>query len=338
MLAAYKKRIYKTALITSPIMGIYGVSPFYLFLKITIIDFLEISVSLTCFAFVYWIANILVLNITPENKAWMRYVLSYTFTMLLQSIFIILGQRTGSAPQAIDAQFSLSPNLLAYPIITSLAINTIILIIIQSITVEHKRKVAELEVVTLKASNLEAQKQMLIQQLQPHFLFNALSTLKSLIRDKPKEAENYSVKLSSFLRYGIKAHQNYWVPLEEELAFTKDYVEMQKVRFGDSFSCQIAIPDSLFYSKIPTYALQTLVENAIKHNSFTERKPLLIKIDLVDHCLRVWNNKLALIKIESESSGTGLTNLNERYKLLTGKEIKIEEGDDYFCVSFELMP
>lgn len=223
----------------------------------------------------------------------------------------------------------------AYPIISILAINTIILIIINSVSLRHEKEIAEIEIKNLKVSNLEAQRQVLLQQLHPHFLFNALSTLKSLITENPEEGENYVVKLSEFLRYSVQAHAKEVVSLSEELRFTQDYIDVQKMRFGEALHCEIAIPDEVLSKKIPVYALQTLIENAIKHNNFTEKKPLLINIGWEGNRLKVSNNKQAKQLINP--SGTGLTNLNKRYQIVANKDIEIINQDNEFIVFIHLL-
>jgi LytS/YehU family sensor histidine kinase len=222
-----------------------------------------------------------------------------------------------------------------YPLTATFAINAIILVIIRSVILEERKDIAETEIQKLRVSNLEAQKQVLLQQLHPHFLFNALSTLKSLVREDPEEAENYTIKLSEFLRYSIQAHSNELVYLQDELQFTQYYIEMQKVRFGKAFDCNILIPESVLQMKLPVFALQTLVENAIKHNIFTEKRPLIIDVTFENNMLKISNNKLPKILIQN--SGTGLINLNERYKLVSEKQVEIINGEKEFTVFISLL-
>jgi two-component system, LytTR family, sensor kinase len=221
------------------------------------------------------------------------------------------------------------------PLIPAIAINTLILILSNSIILQFQKESAELEIERLKVNNLEAQKLILLQQLQPHFLFNALSTLKSLISENPTNAEDYTVRLSDFLRYSVQAKNNEVVSLAEELTFTNNYIQLQKVRFGDSFQCPIDIPEQYLSKKIPVYALQTLVENAIKHNSFTDKKPLLIRVSVERNRIKVSNNLLP--KTLQTPSGTGLENLNQRYKLITDKEIEIVKTETEFTLYIDLI-
>lgn len=275
----------------------------------------------------FWLININLLKLTKQNHQ-KRYVLSFLSTITLHLAIGFL------APKFIAFQAN-QIGFVSYRIIAICAINAIILIIINSIVLQEQKADVEKEVEKLKIVNLETQKQVLLQQLQPHFLFNALSTLKSLIRDNPDEAENYSVKLSEFLRYSIQANQLEEVVLEEELLFTQDYIDLQKVRFGSALVYNIAIQPHLLRLKVPVYAIQTLVENAIKHNAFTEKKPLTISISSSENRLKVENNRSP--KQLVHYSGTGLNNLNQRYLMISGQGIEIVEQVTRFTVYLNLL-
>ncbi len=318
-------KLFRLAFISSPILAIYGVAPIYIFQHLFYPLMLGAFFFLTFIIFVFWLINIRLTHFAKEP--FKRYALSYIFTTLLHFSMTILAPRFPLQGDTII--------FVAYPIISILAINSIILIIINSILLEYEKKIIESEIKNLKLSNLEAQKQVLLQQLQPHFLFNALSTLKSLISENPEEGESYVVKLSEFLRYSVQAHTKEVVFLSEELRFTQDYIDLQKMRFGEALHCEVAIPDEIFSKKIPVYALQTLVENAIKHNNFTEKKPLLISIGWEDNRLKVSNNKQA--KQLVNLSGTGLTNLNRRYQIVANKDVEIINQENEFVVFIHLL-
>jgi two-component system, LytTR family, sensor kinase len=330
------KRLLRTALVSSPIIALYGVTPVYLFNKVPVSFLLFAGTGLVVNVLVFWLINIWILRLTfTSGKVWKQYVLSYSVILIIHTGFMLLRRILVLPAMEEDALIIDKTIFIAYPLISVLAINTIILIICNSIITAQKNKNAELEIQELKVANLEAQKQVLIRQLQPHFLFNTLSVLKSLIKENPEEAENYSVKLSEFLRYSVQVHKSDLVTVEQELKFATDYLELQKVRFEDSLICDIEIPGYIYSMHIPAYALQTLVENAIKHNAFTEKRPLHIRITHENGMIKVWNNKM-LAKI-TESTGTGLINLNERYKIIANSEIEITEGKDEFCVGVKLI-
>lgn len=319
-----EKRLYRTAFISSPIIALIGATPIYIVERVQNSKILLAWSILTMTIFAFWVINILIIQKINTYQSNKRYLLSYMLVLLLQSIVI----------------FSLSHlrPLQVYPLMpffAAIGINTIIIILCNTILLQFKNESAEIEIQQLKISNLEAQKQMLLQQLQPHFLFNALSTLKSLIKENPVMAENYTLQLSEFLRYSSQAKDREIVTLKDELQFTQDYINLQSVRFGTAFSCEIDIPFDVVEKKVPVYALQSLVENAIKHNSFNEKKPLIIKITIIDSFVVVINNKRT--KVLQQPSGTGLQNLMLRYKIVAEKSIKINDGEDEFTVEIPLL-
>jgi len=239
-------------------------------------------------------------------------------------------------PERDVPELAKNTSLIAYPILSILASNTITLILINLLLSQEKRQNAEAQIQKLSVANLEVEKKILQQQLQPHFLFNALSTLKSLIKDNPDDAENYTVKLSEFLRYSIDTNKNELVSLEDELQFTDGYIELQKARFPNSLFCTITVSDNILERKIPIFGLQTLIENAIKHNQFSSKKPLHIVIQSDENTIKVTNNRLQRVPY-SFGTGTGLSNLNKRYQLIADKQIEIQESVMEFTVILNLL-
>jgi hypothetical protein len=320
-----KQRLWRLALVTSPILAVYGVLPVYIFYPTPLPRILGAVVALCVVFFLYWGLNIYLL--AWVKKSFARYAWSYFFANIIHILLFV------PAPKPVDDDNLVG--FVAYPIISVLAVNTIILIIIRAIVLQAEKEAAEHEIKNLKFNNLEAQKQVLLQQLQPHFLFNALSTLKSLIRENPKAGEDYVVRLSEFLRYSVQAHAGDLVGLAEELQFTQAYLELQKARFGEALECQIDLPPLVLGHRLPSYALQTLVENAIKHNHFTEKKPLRIRIESEDDRLRVSNNRQP--KQLTSPSGTGLANLDKRYQLTAERAIEIVKTENEFVVFIPLI-
>lgn len=323
------KRLLIYAAITSPLLAIYGVAPLYIFEKLNLHDTLIVILGLAINVLLFWAINIFINQIFKKNNKKIVYLLSFILVFLT---FIPKAFVKSPLPfvNVID-------KYLIYPAIFTLAINTIIWIIINSVVTKIKNQQVQEEVKELRFANLTAQKQVLIQQLQPHFLFNALSVLKSLIKEDADKAEEYAIKLSNFLRYSVQAHNNDLVTLEQELKFTIDYIELQKVRFENSFTCTINsdIDKTVLQKKVPIYALQTLVENAIKHNGFTNKKILQVFIQISKTSIEVINNKIP--KSTLEATGTGLQNLNQRYQLFSSNKIKIVNTDTEFKVTINLL-
>lgn len=320
------KKLYRAAFISAPILALIGITPAYVIDQVKVYSFLLTWLVLSGIILILWVINIAIISKINNTNSPRRYFLSYGFVLLVQTfnIWVI---------KSLD--FKPPDDRLILPYIAAVAINTIILILSNSIILQFQKETAEIEIQQLKVINLEAQKQILMQQLQPHFLFNALSTLKSLISENPANAEDYTVRLSDFLRYSVQAKKNEVVSLAEELKFTQDYFDLQNVRFGDALQYSIEIPQGLLNKKVPVYALQTLVENAIKHNSFTEKQPLVIVISANGDRITVANNRLP--KTLHLPLGTGLENLNRRYKMIADTGIEIEQTETNFSVFISLL-
>ena len=328
----YKKQLYKTALFSSPIMAAFELSSVFFLNDEPYSHFFVGMVILTVISLVLWFFNIYSLSIFgikhSENK-WKIYLLSYMFALFTIALFMVFS--TSVRPSNGE------PPSVFFPFINATALNTIILIIINSIVIRSKKEQVDRELSIQKIKSLEAEQQQLIQQLQPHFLFNSLSTLKSLINTNTELAEEYLIKLSDFLRFSVSSYANRMVDLEGELKFTCDYIKLQQIRFGASFQCEINIPEGIRQSyQLPVYAVQTLVENAIKHNAFTEAKPLRLSIIFTEGYIEVRNNKIP--KPVEIKSGVGLENLDKRFTLIGSEKIRIENEADYFLVAIKLIP
>ena len=238
----------------------YGVSPFFIFEKIDFSSWMKLVCGISIEVFIIWLVHIYFEIKFPNQKMIWRFILTNIFSAILRLPTLLI----------IPFFRPFLPNLIekyaAYPIVTSFAANIIIMVIVQAIVNGYKKVLSEKQIQELKWQNTEAQKQVLMQQLQPHFLFNALSTLKSLISENPKEAEIYTLQLSDFLRYTVQSKNQELVTLEKELQFMNDYLNLQKIRFGSAFINQFDIEEACLQKKIPVLALQVLVENIFKHN------------------------------------------------------------------------
>ncbi|AUC84548.1 histidine kinase [Polaribacter sp. ALD11] len=173
-------------------------------------------------------------------------------------------------------------------------------------------------------------------QLDPHFLFNSLNVLTSLIGENPHQAERFTTKLSKVYRYVLEQRNKDLVPIEEELKFAKTYMELLGMRFEDAV--QFNIPDEISNNelKIVPLSLQLLLENAVKHNVVSTSKPLTINIYEEANYLIIENNinpKEAIGK----STKVGLQNIADRYGLITQKGVKIENNNKTFKVSLPLL-
>ena len=135
-----------------------------------------------------------------------------------------------------------------------ISINTVVIIIQDLVLLLEKKTIIESENIQLKIKNIEAANQRLKQQLQPHFLFNSLNVLKTLIKKQPDDAETYLKRLSDFLRASVSFDNVNTVKFEDELKLSMDYLEMQKIRFGNAIQFEISIPDEVKAGIIPIFS------------------------------------------------------------------------------------
>lgn len=188
--------------------------------------------------------------------------------------------------------------------------------------------------VKLEKENIEANFEALKNQINPHFLFNSLNSLTSMVDDRP-EAVSYISDLSDFLRYLLNSNEKELVSLREELDVAQKYVKLQQSRFGDALQFEISVEESKKDLFIPPLCLQMLVENAIKHNIISKDKKLKISIYERDDSLYVKNNLNK--KTSAYSTGKGLKNIRKRFELFSGKSIKVKESETDFLVKIPLL-
>lgn len=197
----------------------------------------------------------------------------------------------------------------------------------------QQKKVKESQIV---AKTESAKFESLKNQLDPHFLFNSLNVLTSLIGENPKAAEKFTTKLSKVYRYVLEQKDKDLISLEEELKFAKSYMDLLKMRFEDGIDFNI--PDTVSNSelKIVPLSLQLLLENAVKHNAITSKNPLKIRIYEENGYLVVENNISPKTSFE-KSTKVGLKNINQRYSLITNDKVVITSDNQVFKVRLPLL-
>jgi two-component system, LytTR family, sensor kinase len=203
--------------------------------------------------------------------------------------------------------------------------------------VQEQKKYYLEEAHLLREANSKAQFEILKQQINPHFLFNALSTLKSLIRVQDPNAEHFVMNLSDVYRKLLQRREQELIRLSDEMEIVNSYLFMQQLRFENNLTVEIAIPPMMLSLFLPPFALQLLIENTIKHNIISQRKPLRIRIFVNENKYVVVENNIQPKKSNEESTGWGLSSLIERYATFTTKEIDIQETTEVFKVALPLL-
>lgn len=194
----------------------------------------------------------------------------------------------------------------------------------------------KIRILSLNKERAETELAILKTQIDPHFLFNTLNSLTSLIRQNGKEAIEFVGHLSETFRYTLEHRKEDVVTVKKELAFLESYIFMMKIRFADGLDIHIKVKDTHLSRKIPQFALQLLIENAVKHNRISERSPLVIGIESNDEHLMVVNNLQAKLP-SSGGYGIGLANLSKRYLLLAGLDIQVYKNESKFEVKLPLL-
>ncbi len=189
----------------------------------------------------------------------------------------------------------------------------------------------------LARENVQSQLETLKNQLDPHFLFNSLNTLASLIDDHNVPAQEYLDRLSDVYRYVLVSRERNTVTLEEEMAFLDAYIYLNKVRFRENLLIEKQIQPEVYSQQVAPLSLQMLVENAIKHNVVSKEKPLTIRISQGAYGYLTVENNIQEKVIFEKSTKVGLQNIINRYKLLTDRQVEIDTNPDFFTVHIPLL-
>lgn len=196
---------------------------------------------------------------------------------------------------------------------------------------------ANTQLLKLQKENLQSQFDVLKQQVNPHFLFNSLNVLTSLIRLEPELAEKFTEHLAKVYRYVLENKDNELVTLATEMNFLDAYLFLINIRFMDKVVVNIAIPEAKKNARVIPLAMQLLIENAIKHNAMSKKSPLIIDIFIDENNLLNVVNNLQEREAHMTSTGVGLKNIQNRYKLLNNTLPTFEKSESHFVARIPLV-
>ncbi|MCB0518237.1 MAG: histidine kinase [Lewinellaceae bacterium] len=250
---------------------------------------------------------------------------SITLGILLNQIFQMLGTTDLRQPTLLQA-------------LSSTYVLTFALVMLyDTIFFFHKYKEAIQEKDRIQMAHVQGQLDNLRNQINPHFLFNSLNTLMNLIPTDPTRAMSYLDKLSRFYRYTVSNQEQQLVPLQTELENIRIYADLLKERFHDGI--QISLPEAAVgKAQILPLCLQLLIENAVKHNVVSTKKPLHVAVELANDgkAIRVKNNIQPKIR-EADSTGMGLKNIRTRLAFFTPEPLEVKEAEGEFTVVVPLV-
>ena len=247
------------------------------------------------------------------------YISFFILAILLETFLV--GQRGDNFIQ-----------LLLISVFTQITIYCIVYMINYAITVQ-----LEVQTEREKANLAQYRYIKLKRQVNPHFLFNSLNVLDSIIcENKSEQASLYTHKLAGIYRYIIKSEDEDIVPLRDELVFVQLYIDLMKLRFPEGFDVKINVPEEHMARFVLPCSIQLLIENATKHNAVSVDNPLLIKIEIKDDAIHVSNNIVPKVTV-SPSTGLGQQYISHMYKDLSDKPVEIIKNEEFYCVILPLL-
>ncbi len=219
-----------------------------------------------------------------------------------------------------------------FPIVITFFV-TLSLYVIHFYKAYQENKVKEQKIIAGTAS---AKYESLKNQIDPHFLFNSLNVLSSLIEENPENAQKFTTSLSKVYRYVLEQKDKDLISIEEELAFAKTYMNLLKMRFENSLTYETPTQELNPEFKVVPLSLQLLLENTVKHNVVSEQKPLHIKIYIKDNYLVIENN-LQKKEVLQDRKGVGLQNIIDRYSLISKKKMIVEQTENTFKIKLPIL-
>ena len=300
--------------------------------------------NFSIFDFLYLISTsfIMVFLILVYN----RHILRFTFKRRYSGlIFKILGSLTIGAVFSIGFVFTKAAIMPEPPeaeflykvmrdsLVRDFTMTVIVLLVVQLLKSQYDQKTIAVENEALRSENILTRFEALKSQLDPHFLFNSLNTLQSLITLDTEKAENYLQQLSSVLRYTLQNKEV--INLEEELKCVQAYCDMMQIRYGENLKFEFKIDPKYNSFKVLPLSLQSLIENSVKHNVISSKQPLVVTIETGENSVSV-SNPIQLKTSPEEGNGIGLVNLTERYRLKWNKNVEITNDGTTFCVNLPL--
>src|SRR5688572_19360527 len=270
----------------------------------------QMIMSLCCGS-LFWLAAPVISSYSERLQPIPRWALRVVWAAITLNVGIIIGFAALASFGAFEWTFY-------WTIVRDSVVPTTLIGVLCSVGFMMYRSLqykAKYETAQAKLSSLES-------RIRPHFLFNTLNSIMALIPDDPKAAERVTERLATLLRYSLDATDQSTVPLEQELKVARDYLEIERMRFGDSLQYFIDVPGHLMQTPVPPFSLQTLVENSVKYGGGEIRVSARNGDGRL--VLRVWDSGSGFPENAKLPAGHGLHNLKERLDALWGSNAAVE--------------
>jgi hypothetical protein len=285
------------------------------------------------FAVIMWYFNIYML--TRKSKKLQRQQISYQ--KLLKSMLFGLAVMLGLAyiQQLILSHIDFGPAMLMVEV-RGILINLVFYMFLNLLQQNYENQHVSMELERFRNDNLSAQYDLLKQQVNPHFLFNSLNTLKAMVETGDGQSVDFILKLANFYRYTLESRKLDLIHVREEMEILNAYLFLQKARFEDGFIFSSELTNEALETLIPPFTLQLLVENCLKHNVVSLQKPLRISIYLQDDKIVV-ENQIQLRNSEENSLGVGLKNIELKYSHLLDRQVEVLNDQKLFQIKLPLI-
>lgn len=292
------------------------------------------------YAFLYWFIDRKILiyfrRKLPQYNQYNNRLLYQSIVVLVVTVSLcsVINLLLNLIVPAVNTHY-FQPSYL-YSVLVSIIITIVIISIYESKYAFNLFKESLVKNEALQKENSIAQLQSLKNQVNPHFLFNSLNTLMSLIPENPETAVEFVANLSKVYRYILEIKEKDYIALNDELTCNDAYMFLLKIRFGKNINFHLSgFTENKNQYTLPL-SIQMLIENAVKHNIISTTKPLTITITANENSVVVSNN-LQLKSTNEKSTKTGLINIEKRYELLSSRKIEVNKTNDSFEVKIPLL-
>ncbi|HKG05975.1 MAG TPA: histidine kinase [Pedobacter sp.] len=285
------------------------------------------------FAVSMWYFNIYMLSRKSQRRQGEQISYQKLINSLLFGLVLMLG--LAYIQQLILSHIDFGPTMLMVEV-RGILINLVFYMFLNLLQQNYENQHVSMELERFRNDNLSAQYDLLKQQVNPHFLFNSLNTLKAMVESKDEQSVDFILKLANFYRYTLESRKLDLIHVREEMDILNAYLFLQKARFDDGFIFSSTLSEEVLDTLIPPFTLQLLVENCLKHNVVSLQRPLRISIYQQGDRIVV-ENKVQLKNSEENSLGVGLKNIELKYSQLLDRQVEVLNDNQLFQIKLPLI-
>lgn len=318
---------------SSIILGVLSSVPQFAQHSFSLQEAIVNAVLTSSFAILMWYVNLYMLSWYSRKSPKQRLSYSRLFITLGVGIVVMFG--LAWVQQLILSHINFGPVMLMIEV-RGILINLVCYMFLHLLQQNYENRHVTMQLEQMKNDNLAAQYELLKQQVNPHFLFNSLNTLKAMVENEEKEAVDFILKLSNFYRYTLESRKLDLIQIKEEMDIVRAFLYLQNARFEGGFTFRETLDEKILQTLIPPFTLQLLIENCLKHNIVSREKPLHIRLYSEAGGI-VLENPIQLKSGDHHSMGVGLENINLRYQHLLDRQVEIIDDQHIFKIKLPVI-